>query len=799
MGATDLHVPAYIDRLTPLLTTPQWIIVLLAPLDNGKMEKLPIDYRTAQVTPKGSDGAHNPAIWTTYDHARNCAQMWGPQFTVGFVLTENDPFFCLDIDNALQPDGTWSPLSQQLCASLPNTVIEVSQSGRGLHVWGQGVVPPHGMKRVDLAIEFYTEKRFIAIGHSQVGDMTQPCPTVAAFVQQYFPPRERVATVGDGPAPEWRGPEDDDDLIRRALQSKSARSTFGGGASFADLWECNVEVLARAYKPDQSSSEPFDRSSADAALAQHLAFWTGRDAGRIDRLMRQSGLKREKYDRDDYMARTIDNACSMQREVYREREALPATAAGAWQPQDPEAIHQARDFSISDPLSATKLFVRERHQHAEGSLLRTWHGAFYRWGAAHWREITEADVKSQLYDFMDRQPGSDYRPDQTRINKVLDALRHAPTVHLDSALMPPCWISGASPAPAADLVACANGLLHLPSRSLFPSSPRFFNLNAVPFDYNPHAPPPAEWLGFLATIWPSDPEAIATLQELFGYLLTPDTSQQKIFLMVGPKRSGKGTIARVLAGMLGPANVAGPTLDSLSKDFGLQPLIGALAAIVSDARISKRADQAQIAEHLLRISGEDRVTVNRKYLPPITMQLATRFLLLSNELPRIADASGAMASRFVIFTMNQSFLGREDPGLTSRLLRELPGVLVWAVEGWHRLRTQGYFKPPASSAAASQELADLGSPIAAFVRDRCVLSPHFEVATDALFVEWCDWCVRNHSHPGDKITFGRDLGSAFPQIEKGQRRAGRVYRGIAPSPHVTGDGLLSVPLPPHFR
>lgn len=306
--------------MTPLLNTPQWIVVLLVPLNNGKTDKLPVDYRTGSV---GVD-AHNRNYHTDYTTARTLAEKWGPQFTVGFVLTENDPFFCLDIDNALQPDNTWSPLSQSLCAALPNTVIEVSQSGRGLHVWGQGIVPRHSMKRVDLAIEFYTEKRFIAIGHSQVGDMSQPCPTVRAFVEHYFPPRERVAAVGDGPAPEWRGPEDDDELIRRALQSKSARSAFGGGASFADLWECNATVLGRAYPPDTSSSEPFDRSSADAALAQHLAFWTGRDGERIDRLMRQSGLKREKYDRDDYLPRTIENACSMQREVLQDKPAQPS-------------------------------------------------------------------------------------------------------------------------------------------------------------------------------------------------------------------------------------------------------------------------------------------------------------------------------------------------------------------------------------------------------------------------------------------------------------------------------------------
>lgn len=76
------------------------------------------------------------------------------------------------------------------------------------------------------------------------------------------------------------------------------------------------------------------------------------------------------------------------------------------------------------------------------------------------------------------------------------------------------------------------------------------------------------------------------LRTWFGYCLTGDTSQQKMLLIVGPKRSGKGTIARVLTRLIGNGNVSGPTTSSLAGPFGLQPLIGKTLAIVSDAGIS---------------------------------------------------------------------------------------------------------------------------------------------------------------------------------------------------------------------
>ena len=67
------------------------------------------------------------------------------------------------------------------------------------------------------------------------------------------------------------------------------------------------------------------------------------------------------------------------------------------------------------------------------------------------------------------------------------------------------------------------------------------------------------------------PTASPCLQEWFGYLLTPDTRQQKILMMVGPKRSGRGTIARVLKAMVGADNVVNPTLNTLARPFGLSP------------------------------------------------------------------------------------------------------------------------------------------------------------------------------------------------------------------------------------
>ena len=92
----------------------------------------------------------------------------------------------------------------------------------------------------------------------------------------------------------------------------------------------------------------------------------------------------------------------------------------------------------------------------------------------------------------------------------------------------------------------------------------------------------------------------------------------------------------LLAALVGKGNAAGPTLASLGTNFGLAPLLGKPLALVSDARLGG-SDVHQIVERLLSISGEDMLTIDRKYREPWTGKLPSRFLILSNELPRFGD------------------------------------------------------------------------------------------------------------------------------------------------------------------
>ena len=132
----------------------------------------------------------------------------------------------------------------------------------------------------------------------------------------------------------------------------------------------------------------------------------------------------------------------------------------------------------------------------------------------------------------------------------------------------------------------------------------------------------------------------------------------------------------------------------------------------------------------------------------------------------MCDASGALASRFVLLVLTNSFLRNENPRLTAELLAEAPAIFNWALEGLDRLTAGAYLVNPDSGREAIQQLEDLASPISAFIRDVCVVGGTREVDVDRIWTAWKAWCDSDNRHPGTEALFGRDLRAAVPTLKK---------------------------------
>ena len=171
-----------------------------------------------------------------------------------------------------------------------------------------------------------------------------------------------------------------------------------------------------------------------------------------------------------------------------------------------------------------------------------------------------------------------------------------------------------------------------------------FTPHGVAFDYDPTAPASVEWLNFLDQVFNGEQDQIGSLQEMFGYCVSSDVSQEKVFMLIGEKRSGKDTIRHTLQSLLSATAICGPTLDSMATNFGMSQLIGKQLAVVGDMRLGAKCDKDLLAEHVLKLSGRGLFSIDRKHRSHWTGSLGCKLLLISNEMPKLKDASGALAS-----------------------------------------------------------------------------------------------------------------------------------------------------------
>jgi putative DNA primase/helicase len=445
-------------------------------------------------------------------------------------------------------------------------------------------------------------------------------------------------------------------------------------------------------------------------------------------------------------------------------------------------VQEVQRASDVDPAEEAKRFIHW-HRIAGHSTVVSYRGTFWRWRNGRYQPLSREQLVNLIVSFS-----------QPRISFMFPKFVDAVMMHLasmtpiDDEVDPPFWI-GSTPAnwDPQDLIACKTHIVHAPPLFVnedhrLEASPNLFNLSSLDIEFRVDAPRPNRWFSFLESIWGRSPECISALQEWLGYLLTTDTSQQKILFLFGPKRSGKGTILWVMQQLVGQGNFCSPTLSSLSQNFGMWPLIGKSLALISDARLSGRSDWARIVEALLSISGEDAQTIDRKNLPPITLKLSTRLVIATNEIPLLKDVSGALPSRLIILPMTRTFFGHEDRKLKSALLPEIPGILIWALEGLRRLRIRGSFVEPRQAESLRTSLEAISSPTKQFLRDACEFQIDACSPKREIYDAYCRWARDGGSHPVNDATFGRDLIAAAPTIARTQRRINGLqvwcYQGI---------------------
>jgi putative DNA primase/helicase len=286
--------PRFASMPPPMRERDQWVMWLQEQRE-GKFTKVPyrIDGRRASST--------DQSTWTTFDNVVLASQT-GRFSGIGFALSP--PFVGIDLDKAIRDDGDLEPWASEIITSI-DSYTERSVSARGFHIICRGKLPAEGRRRGH--IEMYASDRFFVMtGRHVAGTPLTVEERSAAVNAAHAKFIARPEVDYPRPAPVRVVDVDDQNLVRRMLNARN-------GNNVGRLWHGNTS----AYGDDHSAS--------DAALVAHLAFWTGNDPDRIDRLFRMSALYRSKWDerRGDrtYGQVTIDFVVSRARSTYSPSEA----------------------------------------------------------------------------------------------------------------------------------------------------------------------------------------------------------------------------------------------------------------------------------------------------------------------------------------------------------------------------------------------------------------------------------------------------------------------------------------------
>lgn len=432
-------------------------------------------------------------------------------------------------------------------------------------------------------------------------------------------------------------------------------------------------------------------------------------------------------------------------------------------------------------------FVAQRFVESEGdSKCVTWKGSSWQWKRGRYVDLKTEEIKAKIGSFTDhwflvnaeqelqtiddpiQRAKFKKRPVTTSvIQSVSQAFTSVTTINEEFLESMPGWIDKRNDDwDPIETIALSNCLLNVRTQETKPLTNRWFSKVRSSVHWNGGVVHCPNWFDFLRSAFPDDYTAIHILKMYFGLCLTSNTSFQKILALIGPPRSGKGTISRTLSSLIGNDSVASLGLGDMCREFGLEKLIGTPLAIMPDVRFGNRDNVTDAVERLLSISGEDEIRIARKYQPDWSGKLPTRIMIASNEMPRLPDSAAALPTRMIVLQFVESFVGKEDRGLQDRINEEMAGILSWAVQGYNDLLNAGRFPENDSTKNAINEAKESGSPVVTFASDFLDIDYDINrnIEVGQIYDTYKVWCDQTGHKPYSQTSLIKQLLDLYPKL-----------------------------------
>lgn len=429
------------------------------------------------------------------------------------------------------------------------------------------------------------------------------------------------------------------------------------------------------------------------------------------------------------------------------------------------------------------------------SLLRTFHEMYAQFKDGCYELTNKKALRGSVHDFVENKlfysDDTKAKPYKATTRKVDDIIIAAESLFPTDQPIP-SWISGRHDKPnPARLLGFDNGLLDVDQYLsegkivLHNSDPDLFSFTKLPYAFDEDLESEVSE-SFMADSLDGDADQVLLLSEWFGHNLLPDRRFRKLMFLIGETTAGKTLLVNMLINMLGEKNCASTSYQSLSGDFGRQPLMGKLAAVIPDARDTNKCDMNNALGYMLMITGGDPTSANIKSVNELPLiYLPCRFTIGMNSLPMFQDDTLAFEVRLCVVRFDKSFVGREDFSLPDKLYKDAAdGKLInWALRGLKSLHNRGRFIEPEKGKQVLKSFRELASPKICFL-DRCVErdSDGPGISITELYRVWIWWAKRDGETYGKKSAFLHFVRSRLPYITEcaGDETNGgeRILKGI---------------------
>ncbi len=469
---------------------------------------------------------------------------------------------------------------------------------------------------------------------------------------------------------------------------------------------------------------------------------------------------------------------------YQDFSALKETAK-SYGPIDPENQNDLLEAD-DDPHRLARVNLAQ-FQSTHGGRLVFWRDEYWKYKSGCYSKIEPNELKAKLtanirkefehcFRTQEIKPNEEKKPvkkvTRSLITNVIGATESMVTQ--SGSVMMPSWLPDRS---QRNYLSMKNGILDLDAffredvdNLLIPHSPNWFSSLQLDYNFEMKAEMP-KWREYIKFVVDGDQEKINLLQEWAGYLLWPSAERQSFLVFEGEGGTGKSSFFAGMAAMLGESNISSLSLEDLGDSFGLASTVGKVANIAGDVGAINGNEEAI----LKRYTGGDKVEIQRKFLPSLSLRPTAKMMMAWNTRPRFKDKSEGLWRRMILVPLNNQVgtkrvFGMDNPKFWAD---EAPGIMLWALMGLKRLTGQNGFSRCQATVDAIDEFKHEVNPASSFFEDYVLPEEEGFVESHRLYVAYKIWCKSTGHHALSDRAFGKQLRKFFPVVERKKIRVGK--------------------------